>query len=130
MATQVIVILAVQKFVSATLPVCATIIYFVQKIYLRTSRQLRVLEIEAKASVYSTFVETVSYFTSQIFDLSNIPNRWKACSQSGHSVGKTQSKAKPCLLSTSPFDRIICFAVFSDGSTWFLSSLSATLLLA
>lgn len=66
MATQIIVILAVQKYVSATLPVCAIITYFVQKIYLRTSRQLRVLEIEAKASLYSTFVETVSNLVFQI----------------------------------------------------------------
>jgi ATP-binding cassette, subfamily C (CFTR/MRP), member 1 len=43
-----------------TLPVCVVAIYLVQKIYLRTSRQLRLLDLEAKSAVYSSFLESVS----------------------------------------------------------------------
>ncbi|KZL84742.1 atp-binding cassette [Colletotrichum incanum] len=48
-----------QKFMTLTLPVCVIIIYVVQKVYLRTSRQLRLLDLESQSAVYSSFLESV-----------------------------------------------------------------------
>ncbi|KAM3472510.1 hypothetical protein MY5147_005267 [Beauveria neobassiana] len=48
----------VQTEVAFAVPVCAVVVYFVQRVYLQTSRQLRVLDLEAKASLYSGFHET------------------------------------------------------------------------
>lgn len=56
---QAALLFSVQKPLLITLPFCALIVYFVQRIYLRTSRQLRFLELESKSAVYSSFLETV-----------------------------------------------------------------------
>ncbi|KAM3479993.1 hypothetical protein MY8738_005196 [Beauveria namnaoensis] len=59
MTAQIIVMSLVQTEVAFAVPVCAVVVYFVQRVYLRTSRQLRVLDLEAKASLYSGFHETI-----------------------------------------------------------------------
>lgn len=59
MANQLAVIMIVQKGLALSLPVCIVAVYFVQKIYLRTSRQLRVLELENQATLFQWFLETV-----------------------------------------------------------------------
>ncbi|KAE8154272.1 putative ABC transporter [Aspergillus avenaceus] len=56
---QVTILFAVNKKLTVTLPFCMAIVYIVQKVYLRTSRQLRFLEIESKSALYSSFIETV-----------------------------------------------------------------------
>lgn len=56
---QIIFLFIVQKALILTLPLCATMVYFVQRIYLRTSRQLRFIELESRSAVYSSFLETV-----------------------------------------------------------------------
>ncbi|KAJ4349627.1 uncharacterized protein N0V89_008243 [Didymosphaeria variabile] len=48
------------KYLSAILPVIAGSVFFVQRFYLRTSRQVRLLDIEAKAPVYLHFLETTN----------------------------------------------------------------------
>ncbi|PNP80349.1 hypothetical protein FNYG_05948 [Fusarium nygamai] len=48
-----------QKLLTATLPVCVLVVYVVQRVYLRTSRQLRLLQLESQSSVYSSFLESV-----------------------------------------------------------------------
>jgi ABC-type multidrug transport system fused ATPase/permease subunit len=58
MANQLVVIMIVQKGLALSLPVCAVAVYLVQRIYLRTSRQLRVLEIEYQSALYQWFLET------------------------------------------------------------------------
>jgi len=45
---------------AAVMPLLAVILWCLQKVYLRTSRQLRLLEIEAKSPLYSHFMETVA----------------------------------------------------------------------
>lgn len=47
------------KYLAATLPCLILAIYFVQSFYLRTSRQIRLLDIEAKAPLYTNFLETI-----------------------------------------------------------------------
>jgi ATP-binding cassette subfamily C (CFTR/MRP) protein 1 len=52
-------LLASQRLLVFTLPIYCLLIYIIQKVYLRTSRQLRYLELESRSAVYSSFVETV-----------------------------------------------------------------------
>ncbi|KAI0521679.1 putative ABC transporter [Xylaria bambusicola] len=56
---QVILLCIVEKWLALSLPACVAIVYVIQKVYLRTSRQLRFLELEARAGVFSSFLETI-----------------------------------------------------------------------
>ncbi len=59
MIMQTALLFVVQRYVVLTLPLCIAVVYIVQRIYLRTSRQLRLLELESRSAVYSSFLETV-----------------------------------------------------------------------
>ncbi|KAI1009685.1 hypothetical protein LB504_003025 [Fusarium proliferatum] len=48
-----------QKLLTATMPLCVLVVYVVQRVYLRTSRQLRLLQLESQSAVYSSFLESV-----------------------------------------------------------------------
>ncbi|KAL4815395.1 ABC transporter [Aspergillus spinulosporus] len=48
------------KYLAATTALILITIYFTQSLYLRTSRQMRLLDIEAKAPLYTHFIELVS----------------------------------------------------------------------
>jgi len=52
------------SYLAAAVPGCLVAVFFVQKFYLRTSRQLRLLDIEAKAPLFSQFLEALSGVTS------------------------------------------------------------------
>ncbi|KAH7041159.1 uncharacterized protein B0I36DRAFT_379973 [Microdochium trichocladiopsis] len=58
-ALQAIIISVSIRLMAVTIPLVLAVIYVVQKFYLRTSRQLRLLDIEAKAPLYSNFKDTV-----------------------------------------------------------------------
>ena len=47
-------------YAAVAFPVVLLALYLVQWFYLRTSRQLRLLDIEAKAPLYSLFEESLS----------------------------------------------------------------------
>lgn len=47
-------------YAAASFPIVLLILYIIQKIYLRTSRQLRLLEIEAKAPLFSHFTDCLN----------------------------------------------------------------------
>lgn len=47
-------------YVGAVIPACFIALYFLQKFYLKTSRQLRFLDLEAKSPLYSQFTETLA----------------------------------------------------------------------
>lgn len=51
-------------YVAAMIPVCIAAIYAIQKFYLRTSRQMRHLDLEAKSPLYRIFTETATGITS------------------------------------------------------------------
>jgi ATP-binding cassette subfamily C (CFTR/MRP) protein 1 len=51
---------AAQKFMLLSLPMVIPIVYIIQKVYLRTSRGLRLVELESRSAVFSSFLETVS----------------------------------------------------------------------
>lgn len=53
-------IAAGNRYIAITVPVIIVIIYALQKFYLRTSRQLRFLELEAQSPLYTHFLETAS----------------------------------------------------------------------
>ncbi|KAK2028383.1 ABC transporter [Colletotrichum zoysiae] len=57
LAVQTALLFSAQKFMTLTLPFCITIVYLIQRVYLRTSRQLRLLDLEAQSAVYSSFLE-------------------------------------------------------------------------
>ncbi|OTA04131.1 MRP-type ABC transporter [Trichoderma parareesei] len=56
---QAALLFAAQKLMAVTLPVCIITVYLIQKVYLQTSRQLRLLELESQSAVYSSFLESV-----------------------------------------------------------------------
>ncbi|KFY68700.1 hypothetical protein V496_00844 [Pseudogymnoascus sp. VKM F-4515 (FW-2607)] len=56
---QVALLFIAQKWLVLSLPACMILVYIVQKVYLRTSRQLRFLELESRAAVFSSFLESV-----------------------------------------------------------------------
>jgi ATP-binding cassette subfamily C (CFTR/MRP) protein 1 len=47
------------SYMGITMPFVMIAIFLIQKVYLRTSRQLRLLEIEARSPIYSHFLETL-----------------------------------------------------------------------
>lgn len=56
---QGILLFTVQKYMLGTIPFVVAAVWIIQKVYLQTSRQLRFLDLEAKAPVYSQFLETL-----------------------------------------------------------------------
>jgi ABC-type multidrug transport system fused ATPase/permease subunit len=48
------------KYAAISFPFVLLTVYLIQKVYLRTSRQLRFLDLEAKAPLYSHFTDTLS----------------------------------------------------------------------
>ncbi|KAJ5724827.1 ATP-binding cassette transporter [Penicillium malachiteum] len=57
---QVLLILSVQPLITATVPMCLILVYFIQQIYLRKSKQLRLLDLESKSHVYTTLLDTIN----------------------------------------------------------------------
>ncbi|KAF5627041.1 multidrug resistance-associated 1 [Fusarium sp. NRRL 52700] len=55
---QATLLFSAQKLLAATLPICILVVYVVQRVYLRTSRQLRLLQLESQSAVYSSFLES------------------------------------------------------------------------
>ncbi|KAI1756695.1 putative ABC transporter [Xylaria castorea] len=56
---QVVLLCVAEKWLALSLPICIAVVYVVQKVYLQTSRQLRFLELEARAGVFSSFLESI-----------------------------------------------------------------------
>ncbi|MCJ1394407.1 hypothetical protein MMC18_007285 [Xylographa bjoerkii] len=56
---KLIILCAIGKYLAGSVPVLAVVLFFVQSYYLRTSRQVRLLDIEAKAPLYTHFLETI-----------------------------------------------------------------------
>ncbi|ATZ58539.1 hypothetical protein BCIN_16g02970 [Botrytis cinerea B05.10] len=59
MLGQAIIIAIASPYLAISYPFLIGILYFIQKFYLRTSRQLRILELEAKSPLYTHFLETL-----------------------------------------------------------------------
>ena len=57
---QIILIGVSSVYAAISFPIWFVALYFIQKFYLRTSRQLRFLDLEAKSPLYSQFSETIA----------------------------------------------------------------------
>ncbi|KAL2126745.1 hypothetical protein VTI74DRAFT_324 [Chaetomium olivicolor] len=57
---QLVILCIFSRTLAAFLPILFTLLYFLQRFYLQTSRQLRLLMIEAKAPLYTQFTEAES----------------------------------------------------------------------
>lgn len=55
-----ILLCVVGKYFALAMPLLLVVIWFTQRYYLRTSRQVRLLEIEAKSPLYTHFTETIA----------------------------------------------------------------------
>ncbi|KGO42048.1 ABC transporter, integral membrane type 1 [Penicillium expansum] len=60
LAMQLILLLKIRPVMTLTVPICAMCVYSIQRIYLRTSRQLRFLELESRSLVFTNFLDTAS----------------------------------------------------------------------
>ncbi|MCJ1308796.1 hypothetical protein MMC25_002451 [Agyrium rufum] len=58
-AAQVIILIVFSRYLGATVPFLAVILYVLQRFYLQTSRQIRLLSIEAQAPLFTQFTESV-----------------------------------------------------------------------
>lgn len=56
---QAVVVLVAAKYVGTAMVFVTGVFYFVQRYYLRTSRQLRYLDLETKSPLYSLFMESL-----------------------------------------------------------------------
>ena len=61
---QIILIGVSSVYAAASFPVLLVAVYFIQKFYLRTSRQLRFLDLEAKSPLYTQFAEVIAGLTT------------------------------------------------------------------
>jgi len=59
-----IIIATTAKWISIIIPPGCVIVWFIQKFYLRTSRQLRFLDLESKSPLYTHFSETLGGLAS------------------------------------------------------------------
>ncbi|MCJ1404727.1 hypothetical protein MMC11_007953 [Xylographa trunciseda] len=57
---QLVLIAIASPYIALIFPVLVVVFMFVQEFYLRTSRQLRLMDLEAKSPLYSHFLETLS----------------------------------------------------------------------
>lgn len=57
---QGILIATASAYTAITFPFIVAVFYFVQKFYLRTSRQLRFMDLEAKSPLYTQFIESLA----------------------------------------------------------------------
>ncbi|KAK6224641.1 abc multidrug transporter [Colletotrichum tabaci] len=55
-----ILIASASWYIAISFPVLILVFYYIQRAYLRTSRQLRLLDLEEKAPIYTHFLETLS----------------------------------------------------------------------
>ncbi|KAJ6002428.1 hypothetical protein N7451_004975 [Penicillium sp. IBT 35674x] len=74
-AVQIIILCVLGKYLAVSVPALVVSLVILQRYYLRTSRQMRLLDIEAKAPLYSHFAESVQGIsTIRAF---NIESRFK-----------------------------------------------------
>lgn len=57
-AVQLLILCVLGKYLAVVIPILAATLFLVQRYYLRTSRQVRLIDIEAKAPLYKHFIET------------------------------------------------------------------------
>jgi ATP-binding cassette, subfamily C (CFTR/MRP), member 1 len=61
---QLVLVAMGSGYMAAVVPPLLIVLYFLQKFYLRTSRQMRFLDLEAKSPLYQQFTETLEGITT------------------------------------------------------------------
>lgn len=61
---QAILICLSAAYLAAIMPIVLGLMYLLQKFYLRTSRQIRLMDLEAKSPLYSNFIESLNGLTT------------------------------------------------------------------
>ncbi|KAI1875114.1 uncharacterized protein JN550_002543 [Neoarthrinium moseri] len=64
LSVQAALLFMASKYMTFSLPICAIVVYIIQNVYLRTSRQLRLLELESRSAVFTNFLEAVEGVTT------------------------------------------------------------------
>lgn len=59
-----IIICAMGRYLAVSIPFLGAVLFFLQSYYLRTSRQVRLLDIEIKAPLYTHFLESIQGISS------------------------------------------------------------------
>ncbi|CAK7241645.1 MAG: hypothetical protein STHCBS139747_003111 [Sporothrix thermara] len=62
--SQIVLTCVASGYLGIVVPVLLVVLYCVQKFYLRTSRQMRLLDLEAKSPIYSDFIASYSGLTA------------------------------------------------------------------
>jgi ABC-type multidrug transport system fused ATPase/permease subunit len=62
--SRLVILIFYSPYLGSVLPLFVSIIYFLQKPYLRTARQVRLLSIEAKAPLFTSFIDSVAGATT------------------------------------------------------------------
>lgn len=57
---KLVILFVFSQYLGVAVPILGAVLYFLQRFYLQTSRQVRLLGIEAKAPLYSHFMDSVS----------------------------------------------------------------------
>lgn len=94
MIVQASLLFSVQPMMALSLPLCGFAIYVVQKAYLRTTRQLRVLDLESTSRMYSNFLESVWHTTSSLHDVTENDTGRRRCNHPSVWLG-TRSRTSP-----------------------------------
>ena len=74
---QLVLLFLTQAFIAVGTPFMFLVLYFLQKLYLHTSRQVRFLDIELRAEVFSNFLETVGSLIASMLRFKLTPRSWK-----------------------------------------------------
>ncbi|CCF45895.1 ABC transporter [Colletotrichum higginsianum] len=61
---RLVILCVMGKYLATSVPLLVGVLFFVQRYYLRTSRQVRLLDIEAKAPIYTHFLESLKGVTT------------------------------------------------------------------
>ncbi len=62
--SQVILTCVASGYIAIVIPVLIGVLYLLQKFYLRTSRQIRLIDLEAKSPLYSDFIASFAGLTA------------------------------------------------------------------
>ncbi|KAJ6186285.1 ABC transporter transmembrane domain type 1 [Penicillium mononematosum] len=60
----ILIVCAMGKYLAVSIPFLGVVLFFIQSYYLQTSRQVRLLDIEAKAPLFTHFLETIHGISS------------------------------------------------------------------
>ena len=61
---QLVIVAVTTKYLSATIPFCFVAFFLIQRFYLRSARQVRIIDIEAKSPLFTHFMESLSGLVS------------------------------------------------------------------